>query len=227
MSAAYGTLGRSLPSLRRALGWWGRGTGISSSISSGGTSGGISSGAGGHGGVAVAAAGRACTLRARAYVSTAAAEPAPDAAPAPAPPAKAPTIFSSRAKIAPACPAWLKSSKARANIDKSFSLEEVYDADYSSVQIATPLSAAPPAAASAASSSSSSAAGGGGGAVPHKVVIKTFKKAKLLSRPDLQQKLKLEWDVHSELEHPNIIRAYLAAEDDSSVGIFMEYAGEQ
>lgn len=74
------------------------------------------------------------------------------------------------------------------------------------------------AAGSAAASAASTAA-------PHKVVIKTFKKAKLLSRPDLQQKLKQEWEIHASLEHPNIIRAYLAAEDDSSVGLFMEYAG--
>ena len=70
-----------------------------------------------------------------------------------------------------------------------------------------------------------SAAASAAASAPHKVVIKTFKKAKLLSRPDLQQKLKQEWEIHASLEHPNIIRAYLAAEDDSSVGLFMEYAG--
>jgi len=59
------------------------------------------------------------------------------------------------------------------------------------------------------------------------VVIKSFKKEKLLQRPDLQQKLKQEWDIHTALlDHPNIIQAYLATEDDSSVGLFMEYAGE-
>lgn len=61
--------------------------------------------------------------------------------------------------------------------------------------------------------------------MPHKVVIKSFKKGKLLSRPDLQQKLKQEWDIHTSLEHPNVISAYLATEDDISVGLFMEYAG--
>lgn len=50
-------------------------------------------------------------LRMRAYISTAAADPAP--APEPAAAAKPTSIFSSRAKIAPACPAWLKSSRSR------------------------------------------------------------------------------------------------------------------
>ncbi|GBF88676.1 hypothetical protein Rsub_01575 [Raphidocelis subcapitata] len=149
--------------------------------------------------------------RTRAYLSTAA-EPASAEEPAPKS-TPAPTIFSSRAKIAPTCPEWLKRSKSRTNLEKSFNLEEVYDAEYSSVQIATPKAA--PAQA------------GVGAAGPHKVVIKTFKKPKLLMRPDLQQKLKQEWDIHTALlDHPNVIKPYLATEDDAAVGLFMEYAGE-
>lgn len=38
--------------------------------------------------------------------------------------------------------------------------------------------------------------------------------------------MKLEWDIHSSLEHPNIIQAYLGMEFETSVGLFMEYAGD-
>jgi serine/threonine protein kinase len=38
--------------------------------------------------------------------------------------------------------------------------------------------------------------------------------------------VKLEWDIHSSLDHDNIIKAYLGMEDAEAVGIFMEYAGE-
>ncbi|KIY93973.1 hypothetical protein MNEG_13988 [Monoraphidium neglectum] len=161
---------------------------------------------------------------------------AAEVAPAPAPPAKAPTIFASRAKFTPRCPVWLKSSRSRSNLLKSFTLEEVYDADYSSIQIATPKAAAtqvrrrrapPPPAFVTHGGDGSGAALDGAPSGPHKLVIKSFKKSKLLQRPDLQQKLKMEWDLHTALlDHPNVIQAYLATEDEGSVGLFMEYAGE-
>lgn len=151
-------------------------------------------------------------FRARAYISTMEAAEAP-----PPPKAAMPTIFASRAKIAATCPAWLKSSKSRSNLEKNFTLEEVYDAEYSSIQIATPKSST--------AAQTTAAAGVPGG--PHKVVIKSFKKEKLLQRPDLQSKLKQEWEIHTSLvEHPNIIQAYLAVEDETMVGLFMEYAGD-
>lgn len=51
----------------------------------------------------------------------------------------------------------------------------------------------------------------------------------LISEPSLAchcAQVKQEWDVHSSLSHPNIIRSYLALEDSQGVKLFMEYAGE-
>eukprot|EP00775_Hariotina_reticulata_P008784 gene8784-8962_t len=109
-------------------------------------------------------------------------------------------LFSSRAKIAEACVPWLKQSRNRSNLEKNFSIEELYDGDISSVQIATCKSNS------------------------EKVVIKSFKRAKLEPRVDLQHKVKQEWEVHSSLSHPNIIQAYLGMEDSQGVRLFMEYA---
>eukprot|EP00877_Chromochloris_zofingiensis_P005481 jgi/Chrzof1/14934/Cz09g21100.t1 len=112
------------------------------------------------------------------------------------------SIFSSRAKIANNCVPWLRNSRTRSNFEKNFEVEEVYDGDVSCIQVAKcKLN-------------------------DEKVVIKKFKKAKLMERPDLQHKMKLEWDIHSSLEHPNIIQAYLGMEFETSVGLFMEYAGD-
>jgi aurora kinase len=111
-------------------------------------------------------------------------------------------LFSSRAKIAEACPRWLRQSRSRSNVEKNFHLEDLYDSDVSSVHIATHK------------------------ANQEKTVIKMFKRDKLANRVDLQNKVKQEWDVHSSLSHPNIIKSYLALEDSQGVKLFMEYAGE-
>lgn len=42
----------------------------------------------------------------------------------------------------------------------------------------------------------------------------------------LLSQVKQEWEVHSSLSHPNIIKSYLALEDADGVKLFMEYAGE-
>eukprot|EP00878_Enallax_costatus_P016006 GHUV01016782.1.p1 GENE.GHUV01016782.1~~GHUV01016782.1.p1 ORF type:complete len:346 (+),score=64.24 GHUV01016782.1:534-1571(+) len=111
-------------------------------------------------------------------------------------------LFSSRAKIAEACPPWLKQSRSRSNVEKNFHIEDLYDSDVSSVHIATHRSN------------------------QEKTVIKMFKRPKLENRVDLQNKVKQEWEVHSSLSHPNIIKSYLALEDADGVKLFMEYAGE-
>lgn len=38
--------------------------------------------------------------------------------------------------------------------------------------------------------------------------------------------VKQEWELHSSLSHPNIIKSYLAFEDADGVKMFMEYAGD-
>lgn len=111
-------------------------------------------------------------------------------------------LFSSRAKIAEACPSWLRSTRSRSNVEKTFHLEDLYDSDVSSVHIATHRMN------------------------QEKAVIKMFKRAKLADRVDLQNKVKQEWEVHSSLSHPNIINPYLAFEDADGVKLVMEYAGE-
>lgn len=45
-------------------------------------------------------------------------------------------------------------------------------------------------------------------------------------KPSRHLQVKQEWDVHSSLSHPNIIKSYLALEDHDGVKMFMEYAGE-
>jgi serine/threonine protein kinase len=152
----------------------------------------------------------------------------------------APSIFSTRAKYAPHCAPWLRNAKLRANIDKYCDVRDVYEGDISTVKVATlkgssggvavddggtssSRSASPDGRARSSSSSSSASTSCSS---PQRVVIKSFDKSKLLRRPDLQAKLKLEWEIHSALDHENVVRAYCASETDSTVGLFMEFAGD-
>ena len=148
-----------------------------------------------------------------------------------------PSIFSARAKYAPHCVPWLRNSKLRANLEKYCDVRDVYEGDLSTVKVATlraGLSGADGGGSGAASPAQQSSPSPGGGlslspspsSSPARVVVKSFDKAKLLRRPDLQAKVKLEWEIHSALDHENVVRAFLASESDRHVGLFMEFAGD-
>jgi len=132
-----------------------------------------------------------------------------------------------------------QTNKNRSNFEKHFDVQDVYEGDISTVKVATLRGSG--GGSSSPDGGAGSDGGGGSGALgspspsadgpalllpPRRVVVKSFDKAKLLPRPDLQAKVKLEWEIHSALDHENVVRAYLASETDSHVGLFMEFAGD-
>lgn len=147
-----------------------------------------------------------------------------------------PSIFSARAKYAPHCAPWLRNSKLRANLEKYCDVRDVYEGDLSTVKVATLRAGGLSGAESGGSGSGGSGASSPSlqsspspsllASSPPRVVVKSFDKSKLLRRPDLQAKVKLEWEIHSALDHENVVRAYLASESDAHVGLFMEFAGD-
>jgi serine/threonine protein kinase len=111
-------------------------------------------------------------------------------------------------------------------------VQDVYEGDISTVKVATLRgssgggSSSPDGDDDGGGSAAAAACASPSSPLPHRVVVKSFDKSKLLHRPDLQAKVKLEWEIHSALDHENVVRAYLASETESTIGLFMEFAGD-